>query len=101
MPSDYRESVQTIVGRFKDGMLPLLGFYFAKAVNAGRRYMAKRAIDAALRRPLFSARPHRTNSRRDWQVFFVLEIGLAKGLSRSVIEQNASCDGWGAIDRHG
>jgi len=51
--------------------------------------------------PLFSARPHRTNSRRDWQVFFVLEIGLAKGLSRSVIEQNASCDGWGAIDRHG
>ena len=47
IPSDYRESVQTIVGLFKDGMLLILGFYFAKVVNAGQQDMANRAIDAA------------------------------------------------------
>lgn len=47
IPADYRESVQTIVGLFKDGMLLILGFYFAKVVNAGQQDMANRAIDAA------------------------------------------------------
>lgn len=44
---DYRASVETIVGLFKDGMLLILGFYFAKVVNAGQQDMANRAIDAA------------------------------------------------------
>lgn len=44
---EYRESVQTIVGLFKDGMLLILGFYFAKVVNAGQQDMANRAIEAA------------------------------------------------------
>ena len=39
--------VETIVGLFKDGMLLILGFYFAKVVNAGQQDMANRAIDAA------------------------------------------------------
>ena len=43
----YRDSVETIVGLFKDGMLLILGFYFAKVVNAGQQDMANRAIDAA------------------------------------------------------
>lgn len=47
IPVEYRESVQTIVGLFKDGMLLILGFYFAKVVNAGQQDMANRAIDAA------------------------------------------------------
>jgi hypothetical protein len=47
IPPDYRESVQTIVGLFKDGMLLILGFYFAKVVNAGQQDLAYRAIDAA------------------------------------------------------
>lgn len=47
IPAEYRESVQTIVGLFKDGMLLILGFYFAKVVNAGQQDMANRAIDAA------------------------------------------------------
>lgn len=47
IPTEYRESVQTIVGLFKDGMLLILGFYFAKVVNAGQQDMANRAIDAA------------------------------------------------------
>lgn len=47
IPAEYRESVQTIVGLFKDGMLLILGFYFAKVVNAGQQDMANRAIEAA------------------------------------------------------
>lgn len=35
IPSDYREGVKDVVGLFKDGMLLILGFYFAKVVNAG------------------------------------------------------------------
>jgi len=44
---DYREAVMTMAGLFKDGMLLILGFYFAKVVNAGQQDMAYRAIDAA------------------------------------------------------
>lgn len=44
---DYREAVMTMAGLFKDGMLLILGFYFAKVVNAGQQDMAIRAIDAA------------------------------------------------------
>lgn len=44
---DYRDSVETIVGLFKDGMLLILGFYFSKVVNAGQQDMANRALDAA------------------------------------------------------
>lgn len=44
---DYREAVLTMVGLFKDGMLLILGFYFAKVVNAGQQDMANRAIEAA------------------------------------------------------
>ena len=47
----YRDSVETIVGLFKDGMLLILGFYFAKVVNAGQESMANRAIDAAAAAP--------------------------------------------------
>lgn len=43
---DYREAVMTMAGLFKDGMLLILGFYFAKVVNAGQQDMASRAIDA-------------------------------------------------------
>ena len=48
---DFRDSVETIVGLFKDGMLLILGFYFAKVVNAGQESMANRAIDAASAAP--------------------------------------------------
>lgn len=44
---DYREAVMTMAGLFKDGMLLILGFYFAKVVNAGQQDMANKAIDAA------------------------------------------------------
>jgi hypothetical protein len=44
---DYREAVMTIVGLFKDGMLLILGFYFAKVVNAGQQDMANKALDVA------------------------------------------------------
>ena len=44
---DYREAVMTMAGLFKDGMLLILGFYFAKVVNAGQQDMANRALDAA------------------------------------------------------
>jgi hypothetical protein len=36
VPADYREVVKDVVGLFKDGMLLILGSYFAKVVNAGR-----------------------------------------------------------------
>lgn len=45
--SDYREAVMTMAGLFKDGMLLILGFYFAKVVNAGQQDMANKAIEAA------------------------------------------------------
>lgn len=44
---DYREAVMTMAGLFKDGMLLILGFYFAKVVNAGQEDIARRAIEAA------------------------------------------------------
>lgn len=47
IPPEYRESVLVIVGLFKDGMLLILGYYFAKVVNAGQQDMASRALDAA------------------------------------------------------
>lgn len=31
----YREEVKLVAGLFKDGMLLILGYYFAKVVNAG------------------------------------------------------------------
>lgn len=45
---DYREAVLLMAGLFKDGMLLILGFYFAKVVNAGQQDMANRALDAAV-----------------------------------------------------
>ena len=47
VPPDFREAVMTMAGLFKDGMLLILGFYFAKVVNAGQQDMANRAIEAA------------------------------------------------------
>lgn len=47
IPADFRETVETMAGLFKDGMLLILGFYFAKVVNAGQTEMANKAIDAA------------------------------------------------------
>lgn len=46
--AEYRDTVETIAGLFKDGMLLILGFYFAKVVNAGQQDMANRALDAAV-----------------------------------------------------
>lgn len=43
---DYREAVMTMAGLFKDGMLLILGFYFAKVVNAGQQDMANKAMGA-------------------------------------------------------
>jgi len=45
---EFRDTVETIAGLFKDGMLLILGFYFAKVVNAGQQDMANRALDAAV-----------------------------------------------------
>ena len=50
-PADYRETVQTVVGLFKDGMLLILGFYFAKVVNAEQRDRTYRAIDPVAASP--------------------------------------------------
>lgn len=47
IPADFREAVMTMAGLFKDGMLLILGFYFAKVVNAGQTEIANKAIDAA------------------------------------------------------
>ena len=47
VPPEFREAVMTMAGLFKDGMLLILGFYFAKVVNAGQQDMANRAVDAA------------------------------------------------------
>lgn len=49
---EYRDSVNTIVGLFKDGMLLILGFYFAKVVNAGQESMANRAMEVAAASPI-------------------------------------------------
>lgn len=51
VPVEFREAVMTMAGLFKDGMLLILGFYFAKVVNAGQQDMANRAIDAAASAP--------------------------------------------------
>lgn len=48
IPDDFREAVLLMAGLFKDGMLLILGFYFAKVVNAGQQDMANRALDAAV-----------------------------------------------------
>ena len=47
VPPEFREDVREIVKLIRDGMLLILGFYFAKVVNAGQQDMANRAIDAA------------------------------------------------------
>lgn len=65
IPAEYRESVQTIVGLFKDGMLLILGFYFAKVVNAGQQDMAFRAIDAAGKAPPYGATADAGGSQSD------------------------------------
>lgn len=51
IPAEFREAVMTMAGLFKDGMLLILGFYFAKVVNAGQQDMANKAIDAAASAP--------------------------------------------------
>lgn len=47
VPTEFEDAVMTMAGLFKDGMLLILGFYFAKVVNAGQQDMANRAIEAA------------------------------------------------------
>lgn len=44
---DFRDAVMTMAGLFKDGMLLILGYYFAKVVNTGQEDLAKRALEAA------------------------------------------------------
>jgi hypothetical protein len=44
---DFRDAVMTMAGLFKDGMLLILGFYFAKVVNQGQEAMANKALDVA------------------------------------------------------
>lgn len=51
IPPEFREAVMTMAGLFKDGMLLILGFYFAKVVNAAQENMANKAIDAAAAAP--------------------------------------------------
>lgn len=58
---DYREAVLLMAGLFKDGMLLILGFYFAKVVNAGQTEMANKAIDAAAAAAPPSAPPSATD----------------------------------------
>jgi hypothetical protein len=36
VPAGYNEEVKNVVGLFKDGMLLILGYYFAKVVNTDR-----------------------------------------------------------------
>lgn len=47
VPDQYIDAVMTMAGLFKDGMLLILGFYFAKVVNAGQTEMVNKAMDAA------------------------------------------------------
>lgn len=47
VPDAYSGVVEDVAGVFKDGLLLVLGFYFAKVVNAGQQDMANRAIEAA------------------------------------------------------
>jgi len=47
VPVAYSGVVEDVAGVFKDGLLLVLGFYFAKVVNAGQQDMANRAIEAA------------------------------------------------------
>ncbi|WP_309091725.1 hypothetical protein [Phenylobacterium sp.] len=49
---DYREAVMTMAGLFKDGMLLILGYYFAKVVNAGQQDIATKAIEVAAAAPI-------------------------------------------------
>jgi hypothetical protein len=51
VPPEFREAVMTMAGLFKDGMLLILGFYFAKVVNAGQQDMANKALDAVASAP--------------------------------------------------
>jgi hypothetical protein len=45
--------------------------------------------------------PQGTSGRRNRHPLFILEIGLAKSVSRSVVEQDAPCNGGRSINRHG
>lgn len=47
VPEEFRDEVAKNGQLFRDGMLLILGFYFAKVVNAGQQEMANKAIDAA------------------------------------------------------
>jgi hypothetical protein len=47
VPSDYREDVREIVKLIRDGMLLILGFYFAKVVNTGQEDLTNRAFKVA------------------------------------------------------
>jgi 4-hydroxybenzoate polyprenyltransferase len=47
VPPEFREDVREIVKLIRDGMLLILGFYFAKVVNSEQRDMVNRAFDAA------------------------------------------------------
>ena len=46
VPDQYIDAVITTAGLFKDGMLLILGFYFAKVVNAGQTEMVNKAMEA-------------------------------------------------------
>ena len=47
MPDAYSGGVEDDAGVFKDRLLLVLAYYFAKVVNAGQQDMANRAIEAA------------------------------------------------------
>lgn len=47
VPPEFREDVREIVKLIRDGMLLILGFYFAKVVNASQQELVNKAIDVA------------------------------------------------------
>jgi hypothetical protein len=48
VPAAFTDEVISTGKFFRDALLLVLGFYFAKVVNAGQQDMANRAIDAAV-----------------------------------------------------
>ena len=57
VPEAYVDEVVKTGQFFRDAMLMVLGYYFAKVVNAGQKDMAARALDVAA-----SATPPRTDA---------------------------------------
>jgi len=96
----YRDSVSIIVGLFKDGMLLILGFYFAKVVNAeGRVNTADKTVvamtrdlDAVNRRVDAEAQAHRTTAesliRVEEQLKYMREL-LERNLAPAPLRRRA------------